>query len=54
MLSGEVPDLHARWNAGLYNATNFQWSVPVSPEFDPVVTVPQPGRAFVASITYSY
>ena len=54
MLSGELPDLHLRWNAGLYNATDFHWSAPVSPEFSALETVPQAGRAFVASLTFSY
>jgi len=54
MLSGELPDLHTRWNAGLYNATDFQWAVPVSPEFSPLQTAPQARRALVASVTVAY
>jgi outer membrane receptor protein involved in Fe transport len=54
VLSGEAPDLHARWSAGLYNAGDTQWSVPLSPLFSKLVESPQAGRSFVGQLTLSY
>ena len=52
-LSGELPDWHARYSFGVYNLADWKWTVPVSPEFGSLLTVPQRGRTVLGSITLS-
>jgi outer membrane receptor protein involved in Fe transport len=53
VLSGELSEWHLRWSLGVYNLADWKYSVPVSPEFDPILTVPQRGRSVVSSLTLS-
>ncbi|MBS2022958.1 MAG: TonB-dependent receptor, partial [Deltaproteobacteria bacterium] len=54
VLSGELPDAHLRWSAGLYNAADYAWNVPLSPEFGTLATSPEAGRTFVAQLTFTH
>ena len=53
VLSGELPDWHARYLLGVYNLADWRYDVPVSPEFGSLLAVPQPGRRVVGSVTLS-
>ena len=51
VLSGELPEWHVRYSLGVYNLADWKYQVPVSPEFSPLLTVPQSGRSVVGSLT---
>jgi outer membrane receptor protein involved in Fe transport len=51
VFSGELPDWHARYSLGVYNLADWKYQLPVSPEFAPLVTIPQSGRSVVGSLT---
>ena len=52
--SGEAPEVHLRWSAGLYNAADAPWTVPLSPGYGALTTSPEAGRAFVGQVTLAY
>jgi outer membrane receptor protein involved in Fe transport len=54
VLSGEAPEQHLRWNAGLYNAGGTAWSVPLSRGYANLLTSPEPGRSFVGQLTFTF
>jgi outer membrane receptor protein involved in Fe transport len=53
VVSGTEPRWHVSYALGLYNALDWRWTVPVSPEFVQT-TIPQNGRTFLASASYSF
>ncbi len=53
VLSGTEPRWHITYALGLYNAFDWRWSVPVSPEFRQT-TIPQSGRTLLATAGYSF
>ncbi|HEX8796683.1 MAG TPA: TonB-dependent receptor [Polyangiaceae bacterium] len=53
VLSGEVEKYNVRYNLGLYNATNAQYSLPVSPEFTQDLVL-QSGRTLLAQVSASF
>ncbi len=53
VLSGDLPEWHLRYSLGLYNLADWKYEVPVSPEFSPLLTMPQKGRSVLSSLTLS-
>jgi outer membrane receptor protein involved in Fe transport len=53
VLSGELEKYKVRYNLGLYNATNQQYSLPVSPEFTQDLIL-QSGRTLLAQASASF
>jgi outer membrane receptor protein involved in Fe transport len=53
VLSGELEKYKVRYNFGLYNATNQQYSLPVSPEFTQDLIL-QSGRTLLAQVSASF
>jgi outer membrane receptor protein involved in Fe transport len=53
VLSGELEKYKVRYNLGLYNATNQQYSLPVSPEFTQDLIL-QNGRTLLAQVSTSF
>ena len=53
VLSGELPEWHARYSLGVYNLAGWKYEVPISPEFGALLTAPQNGRSVVGSVTLS-
>jgi outer membrane receptor protein involved in Fe transport len=53
VLSGEVDKYNVRYNLGIYNATNSQYSLPVSPEFTQNLIL-QSGRTLLAQLSVSF
>ena len=53
VLSGEAERYGVRYNLGLYNATNQQYSLPVSREFTQDLII-QNGRTVLAQVSFSY
>jgi outer membrane receptor protein involved in Fe transport len=53
VLSGELEKYKVRYNLGLYNATNQQYSLPVSPEFAQDLIL-QSGRTLLAQVSVSF
>jgi outer membrane receptor protein involved in Fe transport len=53
VLSGELEKNQVRYNLGLYNATNQQYSLPVSPEFTQDLIL-QNGRTLLAQVSASF
>jgi outer membrane receptor protein involved in Fe transport len=49
MLSGTETRWHIRYSIGVYNVLDWRYTVPVSKEFTPLLTMPQAGRTFMAS-----
>jgi len=53
VLSGTEQRLGLSWAFGVYNAFDWRWSVPVSPEFVQT-TIPQSGRTFLATASKTF
>lgn len=53
VLSGETDSPHVRYNLGVYNLFDWQYSVPVSAEFRQR-TISQAGRTFLANVVVSF
>jgi outer membrane receptor protein involved in Fe transport len=53
VISGTEPRWHVSYALGLYNAFDWRWSVPVSPEFRQT-TIPQSGRTLLGSASVSF
>ncbi|HTQ48175.1 MAG TPA: TonB-dependent receptor [Polyangiaceae bacterium] len=53
VLSGEIEKYNVRYNLGVYNATNSQYSLPVSPEFTQDLIL-QSGRTLLAQGSVSF
>jgi outer membrane receptor protein involved in Fe transport len=53
VLSGTEQRWHVSYALGLYNAFDWRWSVPVSPEFRQL-TIPQSGRTLMGSASVSF
>jgi outer membrane receptor protein involved in Fe transport len=53
VLSGTEQRWHVSYALGLYNAFDWRWSVPVSPEFRQT-TIPQSGRTLLGSASVSF
>ena len=53
VLSGKIEKYNVRYNLGVYNATNAQYSLPVSPEFTQDLIV-QSGRTLLAQGSVSF
>jgi outer membrane receptor for ferrienterochelin and colicins len=50
-VTGAVPALHLEWGLGVRNLLDSNVEHPVSGEYAPLTTVPQPGRTFFAAVT---
>lgn len=49
-VTGAVPALHLEWGLGVRNLLDAAITHPVSSEYAPLATVPQPGRTFYAAV----
>jgi outer membrane receptor protein involved in Fe transport len=52
-LSGELPEYHLRYGLSVYNLADWKYDVPMSRDFGAQVTLPQPGRRLLGSLTLS-
>jgi outer membrane receptor protein involved in Fe transport len=52
-LSGGLPEYHVRYGLSVYNLADWKYDVPLSTDFGPQVTLPQPGRRLLGSLTLS-
>jgi outer membrane receptor protein involved in Fe transport len=50
-LSGELPEYHLRYGLSIYNLADWKYDLPLSTDFGPQVTLPQPGRRLLGSLT---
>ena len=53
-LTGDVPTVQVQWGLGVRNVFDQRWSHPVGTEFEPLDSVPQPGRSLYASLTWTH
>jgi hypothetical protein len=49
----ELPEYHLRYGLSVYNLADWKYDVPLSTDFGPQVTLPQPGRRLLGSLTLS-
>ena len=52
-LSGELPEYHLRYGLSIYNLADWRYDVPLSTDFGEQVTLQQPGRRLLGSLTLS-